>query len=114
MLKAPSGVYTYFPIKSDQISDEGKASIADALVSRAVETTKNNLEDGSASQIESTLATGVTEEEKQGPQKADIERRRQEELEALPFDEDTLKVLEAIKKKDKARYARELRNKAAN
>ena len=42
-----------------------------------------------------------------------IAKRRLEELEALPFDEDTLKVLEAIKKKDKARYDRELRNKAA-
>lgn len=64
IVKSPSGVYTYFPIKSDQISDEGKASIADALVSRAVETTKNNLEDVSASQIESTLTKGVTEEGK--------------------------------------------------
>jgi hypothetical protein len=75
IVKSPSGVYTYFPIKSDQISDEGKASIADALVSRAVETTKNNLEDGSASQIESTLTIGVTEQQKKGPQKADIEKR---------------------------------------
>ena len=74
IVKSPSGVYTYFPIKSDQISDEGKASIADALVSRAVETTKNNLEDGSASQIESTLAKGVTEEQKKGSQKADINK----------------------------------------
>ena len=58
------------------------------------------------------IQSGVSTKSTQQSNKADIEKRRQEELEALPFDEDTLKVLEAVKKKDKARYARELRNKA--
>jgi hypothetical protein len=55
IVKSPSGVYTYFPIKSDQISDEGKGSIADALISRAVETTKNNLQDSTSEAVESEL-----------------------------------------------------------
>ena len=53
IVKSPSGIYTYFPIKSDQISDEGKGSIADALISRAVETTKNNLQDSTSEGVES-------------------------------------------------------------
>ena len=44
--------------------------------------------------------------------KADIERRRQEELEALSFDEVTQMKLNAYKQKDQARYIRELINAA--
>ena len=44
--------------------------------------------------------------------KADIEKRRQEELEALPFDETTQMILAAYKAKDQARYIRELINAA--
>ena len=46
-------------------------------------------------------------------QKVDIERRRQEELEALPFDETTQIKLATYKAKDQARYIKEL-IKAAN
>jgi len=44
--------------------------------------------------------------------KAGIERRRQEELEALPFDETTQRKLASYKAKDQARYIRELINAA--
>jgi len=44
--------------------------------------------------------------------KADIERRRQEELEALPFDEVTQMKLNSYKQKDQSRYIRELINAA--
>jgi hypothetical protein len=45
-------------------------------------------------------------------QKADIEKRRREELEALPFDETTQIKLAAYKAKDQARYIKELINAA--
>ncbi len=64
IVKSPSGVYTYFPVKSDQLSDESKGSIADALISRAVETAKNNLEDTSAEQTESEFSVDKSKKSK--------------------------------------------------
>lgn len=47
-------------------------------------------------------------------QKADIEKRREEELEALPFTSDVKQKLDTYKKRDIERYRRELRNAAKN
>ena len=47
VVKSPSGIYSFFTIKSDELNDEQKRSVAQALISKSVETVKNNIEEGS-------------------------------------------------------------------
>jgi hypothetical protein len=59
------------------------------------------------------LITNVSEGKPTTDAKADIERRRQEELEALPFDEEAKQRLEFAKTKGQERYLRELKLQAS-
>jgi uncharacterized protein (UPF0297 family) len=43
IVKSPSGVYSFFPIKSKELDEGGLSSIADALISKSKETVKNNV-----------------------------------------------------------------------
>ena len=43
IVKSPSGIYSYFPIKSKEVATEDLATIADTLISKSTETVKTNL-----------------------------------------------------------------------
>lgn len=45
IVKSNSGVYSYFPIKSNPLDNEGKASIAEALISKSQSTVKENVKE---------------------------------------------------------------------
>ena len=59
------------------------------------------------------LITDVSEVKPTTDTKADIEKKRQEELEALPFDEEAKQRLEFAKTKGQERYLRELKLQAS-
>ena len=45
VVKSSSGVYSYFPIKSDSLSTEGTAALAETLIKRSAETLKENVQE---------------------------------------------------------------------